>query len=141
MVKERYKDDSLNITDAGEKVKALINEHLIDLGINPKIPPNELLSDDFMAHVCKHSHGDPEAKASEMNTRFASTARFTSTKTRHFISGLATKWEKLILQHKNNWQALAEGYEALRKEALAGRTNAVEGLSKEARRSTITSCK
>jgi type I restriction enzyme R subunit len=66
MVKERYKDDSLNITDAGEKVKALINEHLIDLGINPKIPPNELLSDDFMAHVRKHSHGDPEAKASEM---------------------------------------------------------------------------
>jgi type I restriction enzyme, R subunit len=59
MVKERYKDDSINITDAGEKVKALINEHLIDLGINPKIPPNELLSDDFMAHVCKHSHGDP----------------------------------------------------------------------------------
>ncbi len=38
MVKERYKDDSLDITDAGEKVKALINEHLIDLGINPKIP-------------------------------------------------------------------------------------------------------
>jgi type I restriction enzyme, R subunit len=39
MVKERYKDDSLDISDAGEKVKALINEHLIDLGINPKIPP------------------------------------------------------------------------------------------------------
>jgi len=27
------KNDSLDITDAGAKVKALVNEHLIDLGI------------------------------------------------------------------------------------------------------------
>jgi type I restriction enzyme R subunit len=40
--------------------------------------------------------------------------------------------EKLILEHKNNWQALAEGYDVLRKEALAGRTEVVEGLGKEA---------
>jgi type I restriction enzyme R subunit len=51
MIKERYKDDSLNIADAGEKVKALINEHLIDLGINPRVPPIELLSPDFMEQV------------------------------------------------------------------------------------------
>ena len=56
MVKERYKDESLDIADAGEKVKSLINEHLIELGINPKIPPIELLSDDFIANVQKHSH-------------------------------------------------------------------------------------
>lgn len=66
MAKERYKDDSLDIADAGEKVKALINEHLVDLGINPKIPPVELLSDDFLAHVQSHAKGNDEAKASEM---------------------------------------------------------------------------
>jgi len=43
MVKERYKDDSLDLAGVGAKVKALINEHLIDLGINPKIPPVEYL--------------------------------------------------------------------------------------------------
>jgi type I restriction enzyme R subunit len=47
-------------------VRALINEHLIDLGINPRIPPIELLSPDFLEHVRKHPGGDPEAKASEM---------------------------------------------------------------------------
>ena len=62
----RYKDESIDISDAGAKVRALINEHLIDLGINPKIPPIELLSPDFLEHVRKHSGGDPEAKASEM---------------------------------------------------------------------------
>jgi type I restriction enzyme R subunit len=66
MVKERYKDDSIDVSDAGAKVRALINEHLIDLGINPKIPPIELLSPDFLEHVRRHSGGDPEAKVSEM---------------------------------------------------------------------------
>ena len=66
MVKERYKDNSLDIADAGAKVKSLINEHLVDLGINPKIPPVELLSDEFISHVYTHSQGNDEAKASEM---------------------------------------------------------------------------
>lgn len=35
-VKDRYKDDTLNISGSGEKVRLLINEHLISLGINPK---------------------------------------------------------------------------------------------------------
>ena len=132
MVKERYKDDSLDIADAGEKVKALINEHLIDLGINPKIPPIELLSDDFMAHVRKHSQGDPEAKASEMEHALRKHCTIHFDEDPVFYKRLSDKLEKLILEHKNNWQALAEGYEALRKEALAGRTDVVEGLSREA---------
>ena len=45
---ERYKDDTLNITGAGNKIKRLVNEHLISLGINPKIPPTELFSSNFI---------------------------------------------------------------------------------------------
>lgn len=49
-----------------------------------------------------------------------------------FYKRLSDKLEKLIQEHKNNWEALAEGYEQLRAEALAGRTEAIEGLTKEA---------
>lgn len=49
-----------------------------------------------------------------------------------FYRRLSEKLEGLIQNHHNNWNALAEGYEQLRKEALEGRTEAVEGLSKEA---------
>ena len=111
MVKERYKDDSLDIADAGEKVKALINEHLIDLGINPKIPPIELLSDDFMAHVRKHSQGDPEAKASEMEHAIRKHCTIHFDEDPAFYKRLSDKLEKLIEEHQNNWQTLAEGYE------------------------------
>jgi type I restriction enzyme R subunit len=132
MVKERYKDDSLDISDAGEKVKALINEHLIDLGINPKIPPIELLSDDFIAHVQKHSQGSAEAKASEMEHAIRKHCTVHFDEDPAFYKRLSEKLERLIQEHQNNWEALAEGYEHLRKEAIEGRTEAVDGLSKEA---------
>ncbi|MGH7181926.1 MAG: type I restriction enzyme endonuclease domain-containing protein, partial [Nitrospiraceae bacterium] len=132
MVKERYKDDSLDITDAGAKVKALINEHLIDLGINPKIPPIELLSAEFMANVRKHAGGDPEAKASEMEHALRKHCTVHFDEDPAFYKRLSEKLEKLIQEHRNNWEALAEGYEQLRTETLAGRTESVEGLTKEA---------
>ena len=132
MVKERYKDDSLDIADAGAKVKALINEHLIELGINPKIPPIELLSPDFLAKVQKHAQGDPEAKASEMEHAIRRHCTVHFDEDPAFYKNLSEKLERLIDEHKNNWTALAEGYELLRHEAEAGRTDAMEGLSKEA---------
>ncbi len=132
MAKERYKDDTLDIADAGEKVKALINEHLIDLGINPKIPPIELLADDFIANVQKHAQGDPEAKASEMEHAIRKHCTVHFDEDPAFYKRLSEKLEKLIQEHQNNWQALAEGYEQIRNEALEGRTVAIAGLSKEA---------
>ena len=131
MVKERYKDDSLDISDAGAKVKALINEHLIDLGINPKIPPIELLSDEFLAHVRKHSKGDPEAKASEMEHAIRKHCTIHFDEDPAFYKRLSEKLEKLIQDHRDNWLALADGYEQLRQEAREGRQGISEGLTRD----------
>ncbi|MDU5082734.1 HsdR family type I site-specific deoxyribonuclease [uncultured Tissierella sp.] len=62
--RHRYKDNSFNIAGVGKKVKKLINEHLISLGVDPKVPPVELLSKDFKDALNK-SHST-KAKASEM---------------------------------------------------------------------------
>jgi len=132
MVKERYKDESIHIADAGAKVKALINEHLIDLGINPKIPPIELLAEDFMANVHKHSKGDAEAKASEMEHAIRKHCTVHFDEDPAFYRRLSEKLERLIRQYHDNWELLAEGYEKLRLEAMEGRQEPVEGLTKEA---------
>ncbi len=132
MVKERYKDDSLDISDAGEKVRALINEHLIDLGINPKIPPVELLSDDFLKHVQKHSGGNPEAKASEMEHAIRKHCTVHFDEDPAFYKKMSEKLEKLIEQHRDNWDLLADDLAQLRKDAIEGRRDTVEGLTKEA---------
>ncbi len=132
MVKERYKDDSLDIAAAGAKVKALINEHLVDLGINPKIPPVELLSDEFIFHVQKHSKGNDEAKASEMEHAIRKHCTVHFDEDPAFYTKLSEKLEKLIEQHRDSWKSLADDLEQLRKDAIEGRTGAVEGLSTEA---------
>ena len=109
-----------------------INEHLIDLGINPRIPPTELLADDFIANVQKHAQGDPEAKASEMEHAIRKHCTVHFDEDPAFYKRLSEKLEKLIQAHQNNWQELADGDEQIRNEAMAGRTDAIEGLSKEA---------
>lgn len=112
-------------------MKALINEHLVELGIDPKIPPIELLSDGFIAHVQKHSQGDPKAKASEMEHAIRKHCTVHFDEDPAFYRRLSEKLEMLIQEHRDNWKALAEGYEHLRREALAGRTETIDGLDRE----------
>lgn len=132
MVKERYKDESLDIADAGAKVKALINEHLVDLGINPKIPPVELLSADFLDKVNQHAGGNDEAKASEMEHAIRKHCTVHFDEDPAFYKRLSEKLERLIQEQQNTWITLAEEYEQLRAEAIAGRADAIDGLSREA---------
>jgi type I restriction enzyme, R subunit len=132
VAKERYKDTSLNFGDAGQKVKDLINEHLISLGINPKVPPIELLSDDFIANLNKHAAGKPEAKASEMEHALRKHCIVHHDEDPAFYRSLAEKVEHLIDQHQDQWEQLAEALEKLRLEAIAGRQTTEEGMSKEA---------
>jgi type I restriction enzyme, R subunit len=132
VAKERYKDTSLNFGDAGQKVKDLINEHLISLGINPKVPPIELLADDFIANLSKHAGGNPEAKASEMEHAIRKHCTVHHDEDPAFYKSLAEKVENLIDQHQDQWEQLAEALEKLRLEAKAGRQTGEEGMSKEA---------
>jgi len=132
VAKERYKDESLQLGDAGEKVKRLINEHLISLGINPKVPPIELLADDFLDQVTKHAGGSGEAKASEMEHAIRKHCTIHFDEDPAFYQRLSDKLEHLIQQHRENWNELTQELTLLRQEASEGRRTLVAGLDKEA---------
>jgi len=132
VTKERYKDDSLDLGDAGEKVKNLINEHLISLGINPKVPPIELLSDDFIEQLNQHSDGNDEAKASEMEHAIRKHCTVHEDEDPAFYKSMSAKVENLIDQYQDQWDLLADELEKLRTEVVEGRTQGEEGMSQEA---------
>jgi type I restriction enzyme R subunit len=132
VAKERYKDTSLNLGDAGQKVRDLINEHLISLGINPKVPPIELLSEDFIANLNQHAAGNAEAKASEMEHAIRKHCTVHHDEDPAFYKSLAEKVEKLIDEYQGQWDKLAEELEKLRTVAIEGRRQGDEGMSKEA---------
>ena len=132
VAKERYKDTSMNLGDAGQKVKDLINAHLISLGINPKVPPVELLADDFIEKMNKHAAGNHEAKASEMEHAIRKHCTVHHNEDPAFYKSLSEKVEHLIDQYQGQWDLLAEALEKLRAEAIEGRKTGENGMSKEA---------
>lgn len=132
VAKERYKDESLNLGDAGQKVRDLINEHLMSLGINPKVPPVELLSENFLEQLNQHAAGNSEAKASEMEHAIRKHCTVHNDEDPAFYKSLSEKVEQLIEQYQDQWDKLAEELEKLRTVAVEGRKQGEEGMSKEA---------
>ena len=132
VTKERYKDTSLNFGNAGEKVKALINAHLISLGVNPKVEPVELLAPDFMDKLAAHAGKSAAAKASEMEHAIRKHCTVHHDEDPAFFKSLSAKVDALIEKHHDQWDLLAEKLAELRSEALAGRTSGESGMSREA---------
>lgn len=62
--RNRYKDTPVLGKDVGAKVLKLIDDHVISLGIDPKIPPIQLTDAQFDTHVARAAND--RAKASEM---------------------------------------------------------------------------
>jgi type I restriction enzyme R subunit len=125
MTKERFKDDSINFAGVGEKVAALINKHLIELGVDPKIPPVELLDPDFVEQVTGHAQGSSRAKASEMEHAIRKHCTIHFDEDPAFFKRMSEKLDTLIAKHGDDWKALAERYEELRSEIRAGRGEAI----------------
>lgn len=126
-VRQRYKDESLDISGVGEKVRKLINEHLVSLGINPKIPPVELFSPGFITEV--EGNRSPKAKASEMEHAIRKHLKVHYEEDPALYRKLSEKLEALILQHKEEWDQLFLGLSGLRQEVEVGRREGVSGLS------------
>lgn len=62
--RNRYKDTPVLGKDVGAKVRKLIDDHVISLGIDPRIPPIQLTDAEFDTHVARAA--SDRAKASEM---------------------------------------------------------------------------
>jgi type I restriction enzyme R subunit len=109
VARRRYRDDGMGDFDPslyGEKVRALIDEHVTALDIATKIPPVSITAPDFLAKV-KGLTSD-KAKASEMEhaLRFhirknfdEDPARYTKLSERldEILKTLTGKWEQLSL--------------------------------------------
>lgn len=118
--RDRYKDDSLNISNIGGKVQALIDQHLVSLGVDPKIPPVELLSPNFITELNKN--GSSKAKASEMEHSIRKHCRIKFDEDPAFYRNLSEKLEDLLQQHQDNWDELCDDLMEVRAEAEQGRT-------------------
>lgn len=129
-IKERYKDDTLDIAGAGNKIKRLVNEHLISLGINPKIPPTELFSSNFIEELDKNKTA--KAKASEMEHATRKHIKVNLADDPIFYKTMSEKLDSIIQSHWEDWDAILEGLIKLRSDLEEGRKEGtIEGITVE----------
>jgi len=117
--RERYKDDSINIGGVGEKVRKLVSEHLVSLGINPKVPPVELFSDKFITTL--NEHKDDRAAASEMEHAIRKHCKINEADDPVMYKRFSEKLEDILKKYNENWDQMLLELESLRGEIDEGR--------------------
>ena len=114
----RYKDLPQLGKDVGAKVRKLIDDHVISLGIDPKIPPIQLTDADFEKQLSRSVND--RAKASEMEHAIRSHVRKhtdedpvlyrkLSERLNELLKSLGEQWDQLVEQMKKIINELRSG--------------------------------
>lgn len=105
--RNRYRDVMVIGADVGAKVRKLIDDHVISLGINPKIPPVQLTDAEFEAQLAQTPSS--RAKASEMEHAIRSHIRKNletdpvrfkkiSERLNQILDGFGAQWDQIVQQ-------------------------------------------
>ncbi|WP_070987937.1 type I restriction endonuclease subunit R [Halofilum ochraceum] len=116
----RYKDTPEIGKDVGSKVRKLIDDYVISLGIDPKIPPVQLTDAEFDQHVSRQV-GD-RAKASEMEHAVRSHVRKHMDEDPVKYGKLSERLKELLEQLDGQWDAQVEAMQALIRQIRDGET-------------------
>ncbi|MEG4988665.1 HsdR family type I site-specific deoxyribonuclease [Microcoleus sp. BR0-C5] len=125
-VADLYRDEKLNIVSAKEKVRALIDQYIESQGIDPKVPPIDIMSLDFKTHVQRHRSIKAQAAEMEFAARYHIDIHYDEDPV--FYKNLSNKLQEILGSLAENWQ---EKVEALRKyieEIQTGRQTDETGL-------------
>ena len=118
--RNRYRSNERLIgKEVGEKVRKLIDEHIISLGIDPKIPPIEITATDFDDHVDRQR--SPRAKASEMEHALRYHIRKHLDEDPTHYKKLSARLKGILEEFEGRWEKLAEALKELVQEAERGR--------------------
>lgn len=110
----------------GGKVRHLIDQHVISLGIDPKIPPISITDAEFAEHVGKQA--SPRAKASEMEHAIRHHIRKHLDQDPVHYTKLSERLEAILQQFGENWDQLVLALKDFVDEVEAGRQEAPAGL-------------
>lgn len=112
--------------DVGEKVRKLIDEHLVSRGIDATIPPISILDAEFADHV--EAERTPRAKASEMEHALRYHIRKHIDEDPEHYKKLSERLGEILEQFKDNWDALVDALREFVAEVEAGRQSDDTGL-------------
>lgn len=101
-----YRDEQLDIAGAGEKVRQLIEEHVYSTGVDPKIPPIDLLAQDFKEKL--NEHKSDRAKASEIENAIKHHIKINIEEDPEYYRPLSDRLKEIIQKGEEKWEVLVQ---------------------------------
>lgn len=122
----RYRDSQLNIAGVGDKVKRLIDEHIVAQGVDPKVPPISILDEDFEKEVNTLKSKKSQALEMEHAAKFYIQKHFNEDPA--LYKKLSERLKNILDNFGENWDALAEELRKFIKQTREGRKEDETGL-------------
>ena len=119
-----YRDEQLNISGAGEKVRKLIEEHVYSTGVDPKIPPVDLLAADYREKLSHHKSS--RSKASEIEHAIRHHIKINLEDDPEYYRKLSERLEDIIRKNEEKWDELVQLLLDFRKNIESGREKQAE---------------
>lgn len=127
-IKDRYKDETMDLKWAANKVRKLIDKHLQSIGIDTKVQQVSILSDEFGKKV-DYLNKTPKSKASEMEHAIRWHIKVNLEKDPTLYSHFKDRLESILNSYKENWETIVDDLQKLREEMAEGRQEDIEGIS------------
>lgn len=118
VARNRYRDEKLNLRDVSKKVRDIIDEYLVSMGVDPKIPPTPIFDEKFEIKI---KEKPPKAKAEELKHAITDYIEKHEDEDPELYARFSEKLEKMLQQYHENWELLAKELEMLRIEMRQGR--------------------
>jgi len=126
-IRNRYIDETMDLKWAGEKVRKLIDKYLLSLGIDSKIPPVSLLSDEFPKELDKHGKSS-KAKASEMEHAIRRHIKVNMNNDPQLYTKFNDRLKAILEKYKGNWDVIVHELDSLRTDMKRKNRDVTEGL-------------
>jgi type I restriction enzyme R subunit len=125
-LRHRYRDDTMDFTGVSAKIRSLVDQHLFGLGIDPIVPPIDLLSPDFEKIIKKHK--SRKAAASEMEHAIRKHIKVTLENDPVFYQRLSERLEQILHLYRDDLENRYNALLKLFKDIKTGRTKGETGL-------------
>ena len=116
--RNRYRDTPVLGKDVGAKVRKLIDDHVVSMGVDPKIPPISLTDADFERHVAREPNA--RAKASEMEHAIRAHIRENIDQDPVAYRKLSERLRELLDKMGEQWEELTTALKGMVDEIKAG---------------------
>lgn len=121
-----YRDQNLDIHGCGEKVRALIEEHVRATGVDPRVPPTKLFDVEFEQVLTAQTND--RAKASEVEHAIKAHLKVKLDDDPEYYQSLALRLEQIIQKYQQKWAELTRQLLLFRDGIQAERENVAADL-------------